>query len=79
MFSHIKKTKLEKSWNICLSFYKKIKKIIVSLNTRFFCKKIFYNKMSLKNPKTLRKCKKNLQPQMSELQFLKTQIFPKAL
>ena len=35
--------------------------------------------MSLKNPKTLRKCKENLQPQLSELQFLKTQIFPKAL
>ena len=27
--------------------------------------------MSLKNSKTLRKCEENLQPQMSELQFLK--------
>ena len=27
--------------------------------------------MNLKNPKILRKCKENLQPQMSELQFLK--------
>ena len=27
--------------------------------------------MSLKNPKTLRKCEGNLQPQMPELQFLK--------
>ena len=27
--------------------------------------------MSLKNPKTLRKREKNLQPQMPELQFLK--------
>ena len=35
--------------------------------------------MSLKNPKTLRKSKENLQPQMSELQFLKTLIFPRAL
>ena len=28
--------------------------------------------MSLKNPKTLRKCQENLQPQMPELQFLRT-------
>ena len=35
--------------------------------------------MSLKNPKTLRKCKENLQPQMPELQFLKMLIFPSAL
>ena len=44
------------------------------LTTRFF-----HKKMSLKNPKTLRKSKENLQPQMSELQFLKTLIFPRAL
>ena len=25
-------------------------------NTRFFIRKVFYKKMSLKNPKTLRKC-----------------------
>ena len=48
-------------------------------NTRFFYKKNFYKKMSLKNPKTLRKCKENLQPQMAELQFSKTLIFPGAL
>ena len=35
--------------------------------------------MSLKNPKALRKCRENLQPQMPELQFLKTLIFPSAL
>ena len=32
--------------------------------------------MSLKNPQTLRKCLENLQPQMSELKFLGTLIFP---
>ena len=35
--------------------------------------------MSLKNPKTLRKCQENSQPQMPELQFLKTLDFPGAL
>ena len=35
--------------------------------------------MSLKNTKTLRKCLKNLQSQMSELQFLKTPILSSAL
>ena len=46
-------------------------------NTRFFLyKKIFYQKMSLKNPKTLRKCSENLQPQM--LKLLITLIFPRA-
>ena len=34
--------------------------------------------MSLKNLKTLRKCLEYLQPKMSELQFLKTSIFPRA-
>ena len=34
--------------------------------------------MSLKNLKTLRKLKENLKPQMAELQFLRTLIFPKA-
>ena len=43
---------------------------------KFFYKKNFYKKMSLKNPKTLRKCLEYLQPQMSELQFLKALIFP---
>ena len=35
--------------------------------------------MSLKNPKTLRIWQENLQPQMPELQFLKSLIFPEAL
>ena len=34
--------------------------------------------MSLKNPKTLRKCSENLQPQTTELQFLKTLNFLRA-
>ena len=32
--------------------------------------------MSLKNPKTLRKCEESLQPQMPELQFLKQYCTP---
>ena len=48
-------------------------------NTRFLLRKFFIKKMSLKNPKTLRRCKENLQPQMPELQFSKTLIFPRAL
>ena len=47
--------------------------------TRFLYKKHFYQKMSLQNYKTLRICFKNLQPQMLELQFLRTLIFPRAL
>ena len=35
--------------------------------------------MSLKTPKTLRKFKENLHPQISELQFLETHIFPRGL
>ena len=35
--------------------------------------------MNLKNPKNLRKCLENLQPQMPELQFLKSLIFSRAL
>ena len=34
-----------------------------------FYKKNFYNKMSFKNPTTIRQCLKNLQPQMPEQQF----------
>ena len=45
----------------------------------FFYGKTFYKKMSLKNPKTLKKCYENLQPQTPELQFSKTLIFPRAL
>ena len=35
--------------------------------------------MSLKNPKTLRKFQENFQPQIPELQFLKTLIFARTL
>ena len=45
----------------------------------FSLKKNIYKKMSLKNPKPLRKCYENLQPQMPELQFLKTLVFPRPL
>ena len=38
-----------------------------------------YPKMSLKKPKTLRKCSEILQPRIPELQFLKTLTFPRAL
>ena len=38
-----------------------------------------YPNMSLKKPKTLRKCSEILQPQMPELQFLKSLTFPRAL
>lgn len=37
---------------------------IESWITRFFYKETFYNKMSLKNPETLRKRLKNHQPQI---------------
>ena len=48
-------------------------------NIGFFYKKKVDKKMSLKNSKTLRKCWENLQPQVLELQFLKTLIFLRAL
>ena len=35
--------------------------------------------MSVRNPKPLRKCIENLQPQKPELQFLKMLIFARAL
>ena len=35
--------------------------------------------MSFKNLKPLRKCPENLQPRMPELQFLKTETFPRVL
>ena len=44
----------------------------------FFIKN-FLKENDPQNPKTLRKCEKNLQPQMLELQFLKMLIFPRAL
>ena len=40
----------------------------------FFYKKTFYKKINLKHPETLRKLEENLQPQMCELQFLKTLV-----
>ena len=46
--------------------------------THFFIRKFFITKWTL-NPKTLRKCWENLQPQMPELQFSKTVIFPRVL
>ena len=66
-------TQLEQT-ELKFSFHVNELKII----TRFFYKKIFYKKMSLKNPKNLRKSLKNLQPQMTEPQFLETLIFPQA-
>ena len=50
-----------------------------NMYTLFLKKKNFYKKMSPKNPKTLRKCSENLQPQMPEVQFLKTLIFTRTL
>ena len=44
-----------------------------------FYKKNFYKKVSLEKIKTLRKCYENFQPQISELQFLETLIFPVSL
>ena len=35
--------------------------------------------MSLKNPKTFRKCQENVRPQIPELEFLKTLIFTRVL
>ena len=43
--------------------------------TLFLIRKIFFQKVRLKNPKTLRQCQENLQPQMAELQFLKNDDF----
>ena len=54
-------------------------RLIFFRNTSFFNKKNFYKKMSLKNPKTLRKYLENLQPQVPEPQFLKMLIFLRAL
>ena len=51
----------------------------VSVDARFFYRKIFYKKMSLKNPKTFRKCQENVRPQIPELEFLKTLIFTRVL
>ena len=45
----------------------------------FIYKEHFYKKMNFKNSKSLRKYLKNLDPQISELQFSKMFIFPIAL
>ena len=45
----------------------------------FSDKKTFYKKMSLKDPRTLRKCYENLQHQMPDLQSSKTLTFFRAL
>ena len=45
----------------------------------FFYKEHFYKKMNFKNSKSLRKYLKNVDPQISELQFSKMFIFPIAL
>ena len=50
--------------------YSYIGTLPIKVKYTFFYKKILYNKMSLKNSKSLRKCSENLQPQMPELQFL---------
>ena len=41
----------------------------------FSLKKNIYKKMSLKNPKPLRKCYENLQPQMPEFAIFKNAGF----
>ena len=69
------------------NFGKGIEKAKILENHRFtkvstlniFYKKKFWKKMSLKNLKILRKCQENLQPQMPELQYLKTLKFRKFL
>ena len=38
-----------------------------------------FMRMNLKNPKTLRKSLENLHPQMPELKFIKTLVFPRAV
>ena len=57
----------------CKSLQKKVFRNTYKLfpYTFFLNKKNIYKKMSLKNPKTLRKCQENLQPQIPEQQFLK--------
>ena len=52
---------------------------MILIYTIFFYKKHFYKKISLENPKTLRKYLENLQPQMPELEFLTTLVFARAL
>ena len=39
-----------------MSFKSSLHKFLWYFNTRFYYKESFYEKMSLKNPKTLRKC-----------------------
>ena len=58
--------------NLCEAFHRQVGRYT------FFYKKIFCKKMSLKHPKTLRRCSENFQPQMAELQFLKPLILRKS-
>ena len=51
----------------------------VPLTIYIFFYNLFYKKISLKSPKTVRKFLENLQPSMSELQFLRIAIFPRTL
>ena len=53
--------------------------LAINLIFNFFYKEYFYKKMNFKNSKSLRKYLKNVDPQMSELQFSKMFIFPRAL
>ena len=52
-------------WTLSNAQLKTKPKVFLS-KCSFLHEKIFYKKMSLKNPKTLRKCSENLQPQMSD-------------
>ena len=53
--------------------------LAMNLIFSFFYKEHFYKKMNFKNSKTLRKFLKNVDPQMSQLQFSKMFICPRAL
>ena len=67
---------------MCLEFIPKkvyLKNLSVSEIHVFYYKKIFYKNVSLENPKSLRKCLENLQPEKSVLQFLKPLIFAREL
>ena len=65
--------------NILLKFHQHLLEDISRKSLHFFYKKSFYKKMNLENPKTLRKCSENLQPQIPELQFSETPNFLRAL
>ena len=52
---------------------------VLLYNTFDLLEKNLHKKMSLKNPRNLRKGYENLQPRMPELQFVKTLIFRRTL